>query len=214
MKRWLKKIHSDNRGAALITVIVIVTFMSVLATIVLFASGKNFYMKTTDQANKESFYNGEKALEEIKASLMVESQKAFEAAYQKTMNSFVDTVDASTRQQNFNKEFVQQFKKNWDDYLATYHTNQAVLASRVDSTYSTCINCTTDNTYEETNGRVTVGTVEFDYTDANGSLTKIATEYVIQAPSLYWGGTPADPTDVKEEYTMIGTVNYKNWTKK
>ncbi len=38
----------NNDGAALVTVIVVITFISILATVILYSSGMNFAMNTTD----------------------------------------------------------------------------------------------------------------------------------------------------------------------
>lgn len=54
----------NNDGAALVTVIVVITFISILATVILYSSGMNFAMKTTDIKTKVSFYDAETAMEQ------------------------------------------------------------------------------------------------------------------------------------------------------
>ena len=65
MKRFkLKKLNND--GAALILAILIVMFVTILTTLLLYVSVINYEMKTTDYSTKVSFYGAEEPLEELK----------------------------------------------------------------------------------------------------------------------------------------------------
>ena len=107
----------NNSGAALVSVIVIVAFISVIATIMLYMSAMNFYMKTTDMKIKESFYDGEKALEEIRAALIVDATKAFEKAYQNIAVEYINLTPAE-RQSHFYDAFVDAFESEWNTQKA------------------------------------------------------------------------------------------------
>ena len=86
----------NNSGSAIVTVIVVVAFISILATTILYVSGMNFYMKMTDLHTKESFYEAETALEEIKAFLMTEAAEAGREAYMDVVINYAST-DGYTR---------------------------------------------------------------------------------------------------------------------
>ena len=102
----------NNTGSAIVTVIVVVTFISILATTILYMSGMNFFMKMTDLRTKESFYDGEMALEEIKAALMAEASMACEEAYTKVVINYAAT-DGATRYSLFQNEFLSTLETNW-----------------------------------------------------------------------------------------------------
>ena len=52
----------DNRGSALLIVILVVGFLTILATTLLYISGMNFQIKQADYQNKKNFYTGETGL--------------------------------------------------------------------------------------------------------------------------------------------------------
>lgn len=60
-----KKRKRNNAGSAIVTVLVVVTFITILATVLLYISGMNFQMKVTDYRTKESFYQAEVLAEEL-----------------------------------------------------------------------------------------------------------------------------------------------------
>ena len=51
-----KKQKQNNAGSAIVTVLVVVTFVTILATVLLYISGMKFQMKVADYRTKESFY--------------------------------------------------------------------------------------------------------------------------------------------------------------
>ena len=70
MKPSKKKYNSimyDNKGAALIVCIIVLLFVSILATIILYLSGINYRMKRSDLNNKVTFYESEIPLETMRA---------------------------------------------------------------------------------------------------------------------------------------------------
>ena len=52
-----KKIKSDNRGAAIITVIIVCVFISVIATTMLYITSRNFMTKQVDYQNTNDVLN-------------------------------------------------------------------------------------------------------------------------------------------------------------
>ena len=57
----------NNKGSALVTVVIVIAFITILATLILYLSVMNFQMKANDYRTKESFYGAEIPLEEIKS---------------------------------------------------------------------------------------------------------------------------------------------------
>ena len=69
----LKKLNmnrkKDNRGAALITVVIVLLFISILCTLILYVSAVNYRMKKADYLAKVSFYSSEIPLENMESNL-------------------------------------------------------------------------------------------------------------------------------------------------
>ena len=65
-------IVKDNRGAAIVTVIVVSAFITIIATTMLYIAGRNYISKQTDYQNKISFYQAEEVLDKLKAYLVEE----------------------------------------------------------------------------------------------------------------------------------------------
>lgn len=148
MKKEVKKLLKDNSGAALVTVVVVITFISILATIILYTAGKNYDMKTMDNKITDSFYEGETAMEEVKAGLMVVAQEAFQEAYEECMINYVSFNNPGSRQERFNNLFVQKFDQKWQEKLNPYRdpsgsfapdAAQSYIKTLVDSKYTSGI---------------------------------------------------------------------------
>ncbi len=73
MKRnWLK----DNRGAALVSVMIAVAFISILASALLYMSYSNYQMKIVNYHSKVNFYGTEKDMTQVSTSIRNEIQTA------------------------------------------------------------------------------------------------------------------------------------------
>ena len=71
-KKSIKKsIRYDNSGSALIVCIIVLLFVSILATIILYVSGVNYRMKETDYRTRLSFYDSEVILERMQSNLVI-----------------------------------------------------------------------------------------------------------------------------------------------
>lgn len=86
-KRRAQK-RSDNRGAALLMVIIVLSFIAVLGLTVQAASLINRQMKNVDQASKKNFYSAEAALEEIKTNLETRMTVCADYAYQDILKNY------------------------------------------------------------------------------------------------------------------------------
>ena len=83
-KRW-RYIQLNNNGSALISVVAVVIFLSVIATTIIYISGKNYQIKANDYQNKNTFYQAEMALDELKGALAADVSEAFKYAYREVM---------------------------------------------------------------------------------------------------------------------------------
>ncbi len=231
MKKTKKqKIKLNNSGVALVTVVVVIAFISVMATVILYASGMNYFMKATDMNIKESFYDGETALEEIKAALIADAGEAYKAAYRNTMVNFADLATGTAREESYKKQFVKAFKEKWEDRITamgTSATNLDYLKTLVEGKYagglslSVADNLVLDVSHEA-DGYVVIKGVKLSYVVDNYN-TEIETDFMIKAPELDWQvessaivWEPGDGAEAlnRDKVDVVKSVNYYNWTKK
>lgn len=224
----------NNRGTALIMVIVVIAFISIMATMLLYVAGSNFYRKTTDQKTKESFYESETALEEIRAQLAIEVSDAVRDAYTSVSINYA-AADSATRYSLFQNEFFAVLEANWQEKTKDPYnpmvpiSPENVIRSLVSDPYKTSIsldplvpNAGTIELHAEEGYAILKGVV-LQYTDIQGYTTIISTDYLISIPSLNWGvdnartdWAPDAGVENLDRNTvdMADCVQYYNWVKK
>lgn len=114
-RRTVKQRKRNNTGSAMVTVLVVIAFISILATVMLYLSGANFQMKTTDFRTKESFYQAETTVEELRAQLVKDVEIAFAKAYTATVSEYSGMGDMATRESNFRQHFCDEMNTIWEN---------------------------------------------------------------------------------------------------
>ncbi len=211
-----RKFHQvNNAGTALITAIVVVAFVTILATTILYVAGRNYYVKVTDLRTKASFYEAETGLEEIKAALAVEVSKASKVAYQYVMEHHAG-MDEAALEATFNEKFFEALLANWDTSVrAKVGLNEAdpitdgnylaYIQSCTEALYNVGGNSIKligdgshslgrivwDTTMDATgttvkNNYATLYGVHLEYTSTEGYTTIISTDFVIFPPDINW----------------------------
>ena len=79
--KLFSKIKKDNKGSALIVCIIVLLFVSILATVILYMSGVNYRMKKVDSYSKHAFYSAEEPLERIQSNLLIPISVALNNSY-------------------------------------------------------------------------------------------------------------------------------------
>ncbi len=231
-KKRSKCIKLNNSGSAIVTVIVLVAFVSILATTILYVSGMNYYMKMTDLRTKESFYRAETALEEIKAALVSEVAVASEEAYLDVQINYAAT-DGFTRYSLFQDKFFEILDKNWEDKRVPPSGGDPlpyleIIKPIVDDIYkpgleldASIVNAGSMELHEA-EGYALLRGVVLTYTE-NGYTTMITTDYVITVPEVNWGvdesktswaaGDDSSSLE-RDSIDMAEYVKYYNWAKK
>ena len=75
------KTKKNNRGAAMIMVIVSIAFIGMLVAMIVYMAYCNYLMKGTDRNAKNNFYSAEKALDVINAGLQQDVSDSMAEAY-------------------------------------------------------------------------------------------------------------------------------------
>lgn len=229
----------DNRGSALLIVILVVGFLTILATTLLYISGMNFQIKQADYQNKKNFYTGETGLEQIRASLMKDASEAAAKAYNNVSMRFVSMGTKDGRQMEYYTEFADQLQEIWDAKLATegndwknllsgYYVSNPNYTLALDSVYDSNGNGVFESSellnLQVTEGYIRIRGLKMMYIDPDTKrATIIATDLDVYAPEIDWsaeGTRTTLETDVTAEMAAERTtvdvskcVRYANWKK-
>lgn len=105
----------DDRGAAIVTVIVVSAFITIIATTLLYIASRNYISKQTDYQNKISFYQAEEVLDKLKAYLADDVNAAFEYAYADTLANCLDHKGTPNVDNYYAKSYTDKLKKIWSE---------------------------------------------------------------------------------------------------
>lgn len=198
----------NDIGSALLTVVLVVSLLTILATTLLYITGMNFQIKQVDYQNKKTFYSGETALEEIRAGLMKDASEAAMEAYNEVAAEYVSLGVADARTLKYNTLFAQKLQEswndagklptygdNWDVFLSSYFSNPPTAVLTFDSAYDLNLdghlsvaeaNAAGAFVVDETNGEIRIKGLQITYTNDSGVTTMIATDLLVAAPAIDW----------------------------
>lgn len=96
VRKKMKRKQLNNAGSTIIVVLVMLSFMLILATVVTSATSLNLRMKRNEKQSTKTFYTSEDAVNEIYVSLGNISTECFAMAYQDEIASVVGSTDAGS----------------------------------------------------------------------------------------------------------------------
>lgn len=111
MKKYAK-IKLNNEGAALVMAILVIAFVSILTTVLLYLANMNYQMKSTDFKTKDVFYNAEVPLETIRTRLVMDVAEASAAAYDVSVLNYAN-VEGDVRASEFQTNFYDAVIEVW-----------------------------------------------------------------------------------------------------
>lgn len=221
------KAKLNNRGAALVSVLVVTTFITLIATTMLYVAAMNYQQKLTDYQNKQSFYGAEKALDELKSIMVKDVQMAYLEAYNKTAREFLLLKTSQARKEYFQDEFTAKLKNIWETRVAANGDDLvAAVKSVMTGVYAAeadCIYKVADyGIYETatdtgTAQKFAIKGVQVKYTSGNYT-TFLYTDICLEPPQVDWSADSFSTTTVtapNERDTIAFTdyVSYINWRK-
>lgn len=231
--RWhrIEYLVKDNAGSAIVTVLVVVTFMTILATIMLYMSGSNFQMKMTDYRTKESFYYAETPVEELRAQLVEDVQVAFAKAYAETVAEFASLQDADLVRNNYRRRFCDEINDLWKTRSGVDADHKILWNTGIESVVSQppagegswtlspiAASLGMDETEFDTKNWLIMRGVEFTYISPNGYTSIVSTDFCILIPEAQWpdsnGNYAPYVAGNPSKLQFSDYVNYMNWTKK
>ncbi|MDE5952147.1 MAG: hypothetical protein K2H12_11265 [Acetatifactor sp.] len=221
-----KKHKQNNAGSAIVTVLVVVTFITILATVMLYISGLNFQMKATDYRTKESFYQAEIPVEELRSQLVKDMQIAFAKAYTAAMSEYAGLGNKENREASYRQHFCDELNKIWKERCGLIADSnnldwgegiRKVVQPAADGGYWSVKVAEAsgwDTSRAVSNGQVILRGVTFTYDSPTHYESDISTDYCITIPPINWSDVyEPSPTSSPTPMDFSGYVNYMNWTK-
>lgn len=212
VKKHLQR-RKNNKGAALVMVIVSIAFIGMLVAMILYMSYANYIMKGTDKRSKDNFYSAEYALDVINAGIQTDISTEMSKAYVYVMQNSQGMQD-SDMSVRFQTEFmnnmiarVQQTTDNtkWkSDYLTGKWVGNGVFdqgtapGALVNAGTPAAYLASPSYTLHQSADYFEIRGVEITYTDANGYVSIIKTDIRVNVP---------DP-DFAMSATKLAVENY------
>lgn len=114
--RKQKSFKNENKGSALIAVLIILTFVSVIALIITKITIANVEMKEVQSSTRKNFYNTEDIMDKMKSGLSKISAEAVKKAYEDVLEEYSMCVSGGNSiQKKFQQEYLEKIEeKFWD----------------------------------------------------------------------------------------------------
>lgn len=106
-----KKRGLGDRGSAMVMVIVIIAFVAILASVLMFVSFSGYQMRAADRRTKDNFYTAETVLDEINIGLQGEISEALAMAYSEVMNNFALYRSANARNKALHELYYKELQE-------------------------------------------------------------------------------------------------------
>ena len=120
-KNCIKKLHGclrqDNRGSAIVIVIIAMALIGILVSSILWSAYMNYMIKLADVRNKNSFYSAETVMEQIMAGMQHEASAAITISYQDVMKNWEFDENETNRFNRFGTTYLDTLVKNLTDPL-------------------------------------------------------------------------------------------------
>ena len=212
----------NNKGATLVTTIIVIAVVGIFATVALWISLNNYQMKITNQNVTDNFYTAESVLEQIRAGLMTDASTSLEAAYIKVMQNY-GASDNVTRNSIFANSYIQnlrgrlRFGATPEDNVDPDFPGSDFLCSKSKLEQYISSDLTLNNKakiysadkpsegyflMDTTSNAVIIKNIVVEYTDDKGFLSIIQTDIVMGVPDLNL--TSAESIPKVFTYSLIG----------
>lgn len=190
--KYMQKLNRENsnRGAALVSIIIVMTVVATLALLSLSVAYNTFRMKTVDKKSTDNFYGAEKVLEEITAGLQQEVSDTYTVVFTNVMENYGTYQSAQDMQLDYETEFLEKMvttlkgasgrKGYYDITVLTGYVN----GSNYDSTAKIVISVDTDKNFlDEANEALYIRNLSVSY-EEDGYYDKITTDIRIAVPDV------------------------------
>lgn len=219
-KERIRKKKLDNKGSAIVVVILALAFVGMLIAMLVYMVYYNYLMKYTDRAAKDNFYSAETALNEIQAGIIRDVSDALQESYSKvTKENYDDTavnqqvIFETLYKQNLNDKLEMltvyegpasgnQLKYSVDhlmSYLEEPYKSSTVLAY-IGTTNQGGVDIRYGNA-NYSDGVLILEDVRVSYTNPDGYVSIIETDIAVETPELTFNSIQDVPQI--ENYSLI-----------
>ena len=205
------KLHRDNRGSAIVLVIVVIAFIGMLLSMMMYMALYNYQMKAADIRAQNNFYSAETAMDEIRAGLKSKASAALTKSYMAVMQNYslyTDTQRSARFQYTYfnflagqNDEADPQ-NSGLADSIAGHYSRQ-MLQNYITNADAARIDTGTDNRLDIYTDHITLENVCVKYTNpTNQNISMIETDINIMLPDMDFNQKLSLPEMV--QYALIG----------
>ncbi|MBQ8199553.1 MAG: hypothetical protein IJZ76_09020 [Lachnospiraceae bacterium] len=224
IKKELQNTKRDNKGAALVMVIIAIAFVGMLVAMILYMAYCNYLMKASDTLAKDNFYSAEYALDVVNAGLQLDVSECMSEAYVKTMNnSNGNTSDVMEAQ--FKESYLANIEKKlqpkdgsgnpiagkWNvDHLKSFLTKNSMNVVDTAGLQGVYLAADGDNKLEiaPTRNYITLHNLKVVFTDDRGYVSIIRTDIRIKVPEIGFAQA-ASKMDI-ENFSLIANDSLVN----
>ena len=128
------KKRRDDRGSAIVIVIIAMAMIGILATTMLWMAYMNYMIKVADIRNKNSFYTAEEVVEQVMSGLRRESAEAVGIAYREVLSNWDNLESEAARSNVFMTTYLDTLvEKLKDPSLGASYYDRTKLEAYVDA---------------------------------------------------------------------------------
>ena len=219
IKKELQNNKRDNKGAALVMVIVAIAFIGMLVAMIIYMAYCNYLMKSNDRLAKDNFYSAEYALDVINAGLQMDVSKSMSEAYVNAMQGStgksaeeMESVFQSEYKKNLIKALQEGSNANkWDaEHLKQFWTDNGMDVASTAGLKGAHLSADGDQLLEALDNKdyITLHNLKVVYTDERGFVSVIKTDIRIKIPTV--GFAQAATRMSIEQFSLIANDSLVN----
>lgn len=111
--------QTDNKGSAMVVVIIAMAFIGILASVLMYMSLLNYQMKVNNLKAKDNFYSAETVLDEIRTAMGEQVSGSIGSAYELVLKNY-EATSAAEKQNKLRYYFLKDMQ---DHYAVTGSTD-------------------------------------------------------------------------------------------
>ncbi len=202
----------DNRGSALVAVIIAMLFLGIIASIVIAISHSTLMNSRVGENSKKNFYEDEVALDEFKSKLKDKADEAVKEAYERWLREYTklgSELEGDALKAKFNEIFAEVFRNKIKEYFqVTYIDTDGSIKttplSDITSDYKTLLDSTVRPTIDMRDPK-NIRIVGITVTEINGdNITTITTDMLLRiAPPTVRVGSHIGADTKLADYALI-----------
>lgn len=194
--KQIKHIWQNNKGSAVLTVVVSMVFVMALGAALLFAAYTGYSIEITQRADKANFYDASSSMDDMRLGVQTLLSESIASAYTSVLSTYItDSKDPDyDPQANFNSTITYQlFSKIAADTNNTHYFTSATtysptaMATFIDAPVGTAVTVTGDGTpsekatFKDAHGAkvtVTGGTLSVNPTTSAITIKGLSVQYI------------------------------------